>query len=193
MSKKSSRQSERIWLVWPSKSKLGATRWKVTRSQTAFNNLLNCGLGWQSEQWLNWHLWEMCKGFLYRKGNWTGRSESNLYKKVKWFLQLKMLITQLPRGFPGGSDGKESACNAGDLGLIPGWGRSPGEGNGNPLQYSCLENSVDRGVWQATVHGVVQSQTQWATDPFTFSRQDGIVLVITTDTFSQSGGIEALH
>ena len=47
--------------------------------------------------------------------------------------------------FPGGSDGKESACNAGDLGLIPGSGRSPGEGNGNPLHYSCLENSMERG------------------------------------------------
>ena len=54
-------------------------------------------------------------------------------------------------GFPGGSDGKESACNAGDLGSIPGLGRSPGEENGNPLQYSCLENSMDRGAWGATV------------------------------------------
>ena len=53
-------------------------------------------------------------------------------------------------GVPGGSDGKESACNAGDLGLIPGLGRSPGEGNGNPLQYSCLGNSMDRGAWWAT-------------------------------------------
>ena len=51
------------------------------------------------------------------------------------------------RGFPGGSDGEESACNAGDLGLIPGSGRSPGVGNGNPLQYSFLENSMDRGAW----------------------------------------------
>ena len=57
---------------------------------------------------------------------------------------------------PGGSDGKESACNARD----PGLGRSRGEGNGNPLQYSCLENSMDRGAWQATVHGVTKSQTQ---------------------------------
>ena len=53
-------------------------------------------------------------------------------------------------GFPGGSDTKGSACNAGDLGLIPGSGRSPGEGNGNPLQYSCLENPMDRGAWWAT-------------------------------------------
>ena len=57
-------------------------------------------------------------------------------------------------GFPGGSDGKESTCNVGDLGSIPDLGRSPGQGNGNPLQYSCLENSMDRGAWLATVHGV---------------------------------------
>ena len=66
-------------------------------------------------------------------------------------------------GFPGGSDGKESACSAGDLGLIPGFGRSPGEGNGNPLQYSCLENPMDGGAWQATVHRVTKGQT-WLSD-----------------------------
>ena len=60
---------------------------------------------------------------------------------------------------PGGSDGKESACSAGSSGLIPGLGRSPGEGNVYPLQYSCLENSMDRGAWQATVHGVAKSWT----------------------------------
>ena len=58
--------------------------------------------------------------------------------------------------FPGGSDGKESACNAGDGGLIPGLGRSPGERNGNPLQYSCLETPMDRGAWRATIHGVTK-------------------------------------
>ena len=61
--------------------------------------------------------------------------------------------------FSGGSFGKESTCNAGDLGLIPELGRAPGEGNGNQLQYSCLENSVDRGAWWATVHGVTKSRT----------------------------------
>ena len=58
-------------------------------------------------------------------------------------------------GFPGGSDSKESACNVGDPGLILVLGRSPGEEKGNPLQYSCLENSMDRGAWRSTVHGVV--------------------------------------
>ena len=62
-------------------------------------------------------------------------------------------------GFPDGSDGKESACNAGDPGSVPEWGRYPGEGNGNPLQYSCLENSMDRGTWWATVLGVEKSRT----------------------------------
>ena len=62
-------------------------------------------------------------------------------------------------GFPGGSDGKVSAGNAGDPGSISGSGRSPGEGNGNPLQHSCLENPMDRGAWQDTVHGVAKSQT----------------------------------
>ena len=60
--------------------------------------------------------------------------------------------------FAGGSDGKASTSNAGDLGLIPGLGRSPGEGNGNPLQCSCLENPMDGGAWWATVHGVTNSQ-----------------------------------
>ena len=60
-------------------------------------------------------------------------------------------------GFPDGLDGKESAYNAGDLGSIPGSGRSPGEWHGNPLQYSCLENPMDRGAWWAVVHGV----TEW--------------------------------
>ena len=65
-----------------------------------------------------------------RLAEWIQKQELNV-----WFIH-------------GGSDGKESACNAGDLGLIPGLGRSPGEGNGNPFQYSCLKNSMDRGAWR---------------------------------------------
>ena len=63
-------------------------------------------------------------------------------------------------GLPGVSESKESACNAGDLGLIPGFGKSPGEGNGNTLQYSCLENFMDREAWWATVHRVTKSRTR---------------------------------
>ena len=62
--------------------------------------------------------------------------------------------------FPGGSDGKDYAYNAGNPGSVPGSGRSPGEGNGNPFQYPCLENSMDGGAWQAAVHGVPKSRTQ---------------------------------
>ena len=74
---------------------------------------------------------------------------------------------------PGGSDSKESACNAGDLGLIPGSGRFPGEGNGNPLQYSCLENPMDRGTWWATVHGVAESGRTEATHTHSVLSSEG--------------------
>ena len=68
--------------------------------------------------------------------------------------QLEIIV-----GFPGGSDDEESACSAGDLGSITGLGRSPGEGNGHPIQYLCLENSMDRGAWWAVVHGDAKSWT----------------------------------
>ena len=70
--------------------------------------------------------------------------------------------------FPGGSDGKAPVYNVGDLGSIPGSGRSPGEGNGNPLQYSCLENPMDGGAWWAAVHGVTKSWTGLSDFTFTF-------------------------
>ena len=72
----------------------------------------------------------------------------------------RYLVFKATRGFPGGPDSKESACNAGYPGLIPRLGRSLGEGNSYPFQYSCLENPMDRGSWWATVHGVTKSQTQ---------------------------------
>ena len=68
-------------------------------------------------------------------------------------MTLTILCEGIFSSIPSGSDGKESDCNEGDPGSISGLGRSPGEGNGYPLQYSCLENSMDRGVWQATLHG----------------------------------------
>ena len=79
-------------------------------------------------------------------------------------------------GFPSGSEDKASACNAGDPGSIPGLGRSPGEGNGNPLQYSCLENPMDRGPWWATVHKVAKSRTRLS--DFTFFLYFTLVVVL---------------
>ena len=64
-----------------------------------------------------------------------------------------------PYAFPGGSDSKESVCNVGDLGSVPGLGRSPGEGHANQLQYSCLQNSMGKGAWWAPVHGIAESNT----------------------------------
>ena len=75
-------------------------------------------------------------------------------------------------GFPGGSNGKETSCNAGDPGSILGSGRSPGVGNGNPFQYSSLENSMDRGAWRAIVHGVTKSWTRLP-DEHTYTQTDG--------------------
>ena len=90
-----------------------------------------------------------------RKEKWSGVSFVSWEGDALWpagVLSSSCLV--------GGSDSKESACNAGDPSLIPGWGRSPGEGNGNPLQYSCLEYPMDRGAWWATIHGVDKSQTR---------------------------------
>ena len=83
----------------------------------------------------------------------TNISEGSL---VHFLLNSLWVLTS---GFPSGSVGKESTCNARDWGSIPGLGRSPREGNGNPLQYSCLENPMDRGAWQATVHGSQELDT----------------------------------
>ena len=82
---------------------------------------------------------------------------SGLTFEMYLFLEIDLCI------FPGGSEGKVSAYNVGILGSIPGLGRSPGEGNGNPLQYSCQENPMDGGAWWATVHRVAKSQT-WLSD-----------------------------
>ena len=102
-----------------------------------------------------------------RTGRWGGISSP--------FYSLLLLVPMFiiyALGFPGGSDVKASACKGGDLGSVPGLGRSPGEGNGNPLQYSCLQNPVDGGAWWAIVHRVTKSQT-WLNDlTFTFTLID---------------------
>ena len=93
-----------------------------------------------------------------------GRQPYSLYCKSRnvWLLSIRTLLIGTS-GFPGGSAGKEPTCNEGGLGRIPGLGRSPGEGNGYPFQYSCLKNSMDRGHWWATVHRVTKDMTEWLT------------------------------
>ena len=88
---------------------------------------------------------------------------SSLAQFLDWEdpLENDRLPTSVFLGFPHSSAGKESTCNAGDLDLIPGLGKSPGGGHGNLLRYSCLENSLDRGAWRAIVHRVAKSRTQW--------------------------------
>ena len=98
--------------------------------------------------------------------------------KILW--RRDMLPYPVFLGFPCGSVGKESDCNVRDLGSVPGLGRSPGEGNGNPLQYSCLENSMDRGAWQAIVCRVAKSQTRLSDFHFHFTfRWNSVHLKIT--------------
>ena len=102
-------------------------------------------------EWLNWTELIIC----IRTPGWpSALSMSNTTLKENF------CGSKSQQCFPGSSDGKESTCNAGDPGLIPGSGKSPGERNGNPLQYSCLENFMDRGAWLATVHEVAKSHTQ---------------------------------
>ena len=89
------------------------------------------------------------------------KPQGKLGSIMNWMkLKAQLLSAQVWPVFPGGSDSKESACDAGDLDSIPGSLISPEEGNGNPFQYSCLENPMVRGAWRAIAHGVAKSQTQ---------------------------------
>ena len=126
------------------------------------------------------HLHTASQGDQEDHPNWWGiqSNSSGMFKLIKgkeqWACVYKLVkdkqdsgaplwknrVSKGGLGFLGGSEGKESAWNAGDLSSIHGLGRSPGKGNGNPLQYSCLENSKDRGGWQATVHGFAKRWTQ---------------------------------
>ena len=101
---------------------------------------------------------------------------------MKIFIQVNMqkhdVANTLNTGFPGGSDGKASTCDAGDLGSIPGSGRSPGEGNGYPFQYPCLENFMDRRAWWVTVHGVTKSQTLLSKEHSICSSNTGLFITL---------------
>ena len=105
--------------------------------------------------------WINSKDLQYSMGNYIQYPETinwDLFDKGRYW-QYCMFSYLFSCGFPGGSDGKDSAYNARNPGLIPGSGRFPREGNGNPFQYTCLENPMDREGWQATVHGVAKSWT----------------------------------
>ena len=104
-----------------------------------------------------------------------------------------MCLLKPSMGFPGGSDNKESACNLGDLGSIPGSGRSPGEGQGNPLQYSCLKNPMDEGERWATVHSVAKSQTQLSDLTFTLSSVAQSCLTLCDPMNHSIPGLPVLH
>ena len=113
-----------------------------------------CFLTYKVAVRIKWvHIFELCPRCLMKSTNYPSHHSWFLFPYTKSFL--------------GGLIGKESTCNVGDLGSIPGLGRVPGEGNGNPLQYSCLENPMDREAWWATLHRVTKSQTR-LTNTFTF-------------------------
>ena len=105
-----------------------------------------------------------CENFIKDRDRIHWKKRKTVQKLVQPVIRLGKIVLS-----PGGSEVKASACNAGDLGSIPGLGRSPGEGDGNPLQYSCLENPMDREVRWATVYGVAKSRTQLSDFTFTFS------------------------
>ena len=140
--------------------------------------------------WNDWNFHRVLKGM--QNGTSTLENKLAISFKVKHTVIIQVTISSLSMGirqmklylqrpvrkiswylcFPGVSDSKESACHVGDLGLVAGLGRSPGEGKGHPLQYSCLENPMDRGAWQATVHGVIKwDTTERLSLHFTFTSQ----------------------
>ena len=115
---------------------------------------------------LSFNLWWAASiSFTYILRRWYSENINNSFQKYPKPSIFYQTIEPLLWGFPYSSVGKESACNAGDLGLIPGLGRPPGEGNGNPLQYSCLENLMDRRSWRAIVHGFARIGHDLATKP----------------------------
>ena len=109
--------------------------------------------------WGTWEAPSVSMVFLVKGSGCCFAHQRSFIRTADWLSYLVAEDTQVGKDLgPYGLDGKESTCGAGDWGSIPGSGRCPAEGNGNPLQYSGLENSIDKGAWQATVHGVTMSQ-----------------------------------
>ena len=139
--------------VWSSQGHCVAKKKKKERE---IDRDISCRINTHTQQWSSWNeqkLFSMKSAFTTQP--------SSLF--CIYFVNAEIM------GFLGGSDSKESSCNAEDLDSIPKSGRSPEEGNGNPLQYSCLGNPMDRGAWWATVHGVAKSWNNWVTNTFTFT------------------------
>ena len=133
------------------------SHWGVLSHGTAHPGIESCLCYWfnsvKPTQCLVQHL----------KQNYHSISDADYHYYIIITLRLLLRVFSAIWGFPGGSDSKESACDAGDPGLIPRSGRSLGEGHGNPLQYSCLEKCMDGGAWRSTVHGAAKSWT-WLGD-----------------------------
>ena len=104
--------------------------------------------------------WQTIVHGIAKRLNQTTLRKDKIYASIVHVCNNDQSFLILLLGLPCSSNGKESACNAGDQHSIPGSGRSSGKGNSNPPQYSCLENPMDRGAWQTTVHGIAKSQTQ---------------------------------
>ena len=142
--------------------------------------LLSLGIWSWEDKAQSTGLWKPME-FNYRNPTELGKIQTSLVRRVQKIScapghkeKAEAWARPTCRGSLGGSDGKESACNVGDLGLIPGWGRSPGQGNGNSLQYSCLMNSMDWGAWHITVHGITElDTTERLTLSFTFLEKWG--------------------
>ena len=115
--------------------------------------------------------------------------EQSELRKIK-LVVMDLKITFTIKHFPGGSEVKASASNAGDLGSIPGLGRSPGEGNGNPLQYCCLENPMNWGAWWAAVHGVTKSQTRLSDFTYLLTIKHSLFVITVIITHDEQVGLK---
>ena len=131
---------------------------RASGKKALWSRLRSCPITWPS--W-SWRKWTTCTPFCLSRGSWVACClHLLLFDSKVDGVSCSGFSCVIAVWFPGGSDGEESACNTGDLGSIPGPGRSPGEGDSYPCQHSYLRNPMDKGAWQATVPGVVNSWTQ---------------------------------